>query len=193
MELTEIKSENEPEKAVLISVDTGDLDAEASMNELEELAKTAGAVVLASVIQWREAPSPASYIGSGRLAELAAFCAENPADIVIADGELTPVQVRNIEDACGVRTVDRTTLILDIFAARAKSAEGKIQVELAQLKYMLPRLTGQGKSLSRLGGGIGTRGPGETKLETDRRHIRRRIEKLNDNLEKIKKTPPCNA
>lgn len=187
MELTEIKSENESEKAVLISVDTGDLDAEASMNELEELAKTAGAVVLASVIQRREAPSPASYIGSGRLAELAAFCAANPADIVIADGELTPVQVRNIEDACGVRTVDRTTLILDIFAARAKSAEGKIQVELAQLKYMLPRLTGQGKSLSRLGGGIGTRGPGETKLETDRRHIRRRIEKLNDNLEKIKK------
>ena len=164
MELTEIKSENEPEKAVLISVDTGDLDAEASMNELEELAKTAGAVVLASMIQRREAPSPASYIGSGRLAELAAFCAANPTDIVIADGELTPVQVRNIEDACGVRTVDRTTLILDIFAARAKSAEGKIQVELAQLKYMLPRLTGQGKSLSRLGGGIGTRGPGESKL-----------------------------
>lgn len=187
MDLIEIKSEKESEKAVLISVDTGDFDAQASMLELAELAKTAGAEVLAEVIQKRESPSASSYIGSGRLAELKEFCMTNEADLIIADGELSPVQVRNLEDACGVRVVDRTTLILDIFAARARSAEGKIQVELAQLQYLLPRLAGQGKSLSRLGGGIGTRGPGETKLETDRRHIRRRIEHLNENLDKIQK------
>lgn len=115
------------------------------------------------------------------------FCKNNEVDIIIADSELTPVQVRNIEDAADVKVVDRTTLILDIFAKRARSAEGKIQVELAQLKYSLPRLSGQGKSLSRLGGGIGTRGPGETKLESDRRHIRRRIQYLNENLDKIEK------
>lgn len=187
MEFTETQKDTAPERAVLISVDTGDFDANASINELEELAVTAGAEVLAAIIQRREAPSPASYIGSGRLAELVGFCRTNEPDIIIADGELSPVQVRNIEDACGVRTVDRTALILDIFAARARSAEGKIQVELAQLKYLLPRLSGQGKSLSRLGGGIGTRGPGETKLETDKRHIRRRIEHLNASLEKIRK------
>lgn len=172
---------------MLISVDTGDFDAQASMLELAELAKTAGAEVLAEVIQKRESPSASSYIGSGRLAELKEFCLTNEADLIIADGELSPVQVRNLEDACGVRVVDRTTLILDIFAARARSAEGKIQVELAQLQYLLPRLAGQGKNLSRLGGGIGTRGPGETKLETDRRHIRRRIEHLNESLAKIQK------
>lgn len=172
---------------MLISVDTGDFDAQASMLELAELAKTAGAEVLAEVIQKRESPSASSYIGSGRLAELKEFCLTNEADLIIADGELSPVQVRNLEDACGVRVVDRTTLILDIFASRARSAEGKIQVELAQLQYLLPRLAGQGKNLSRLGGGIGTRGPGETKLETDRRHIRRRIEHLNESLAKIQK------
>lgn len=187
MEFSEIQADTAPEKAVLISVDTGDFDADASINELEELAKTAGAEVLAAIVQRREAPSPSSYIGSGRLAQLVEFCRNNEVDIIIADGELSPVQIRNIEDACSVRTVDRTALILDIFAARARSAEGKIQVELAQLKYLLPRLSGQGKSLSRLGGGIGTRGPGETKLETDKRHIRRRIEHLNESLEKIRK------
>lgn len=145
MEFTETQKDTAPERAVLISVDTGDFDANASINELEELAVTAGAEVLAAIIQRREAPSPASYIGSGRLAELVGFCRTNEPDIIIADGELSPVQVRNIEDACGVRTVDRTALILDIFAARARSAEGKIQVELAQLKYLLPRLSGQGK------------------------------------------------
>lgn len=187
MEFTENKNDTKLEKAVLISVDTGDFDAEASVAELEELAKTAGAEVLAAIVQRREAPSPSSYIGSGRLAQLVEFCRSNDVDIIIADGELSPVQVRNIEDACNVRTVDRTALILDIFAARARSAEGKIQVELAQLKYLMPRLSGQGKSLSRLGGGIGTRGPGETKLETDKRHIKRRIDHLNDSLEKIRK------
>ena len=187
MDFIETRQDAAPEKAVLLSVDTGDFDADASVNELEELAKTAGAEVLAVVVQRREAPSPSTYVGSGRLAQLVAFCGSHEVDLLIADGELSPVQVRNIEDACGVRTIDRTALILDIFAARARSAEGKIQVELAQLKYLLPRLSGQGKSLSRLGGGIGTRGPGETKLETDRRHIRRRIEHLNDSLEKIRK------
>lgn len=185
--LTQIKEENEYERALLISVDTGDFDAEISANELTELAKTAGAEVVGIMIQKREAPSAASYVGSGRLAEIRDFCAANEIELVIADGELTPVQARNIENAADARVVDRTMLILDIFAQRARSAEGKIQVELAQLKYSLPRLTGKGISLSRLGGGIGTRGPGETKLETDKRHIRRRIQYLNESLQKLEK------
>lgn len=180
-------NEEKTEKALLISVDTGEFDAEVSINELAELADTAGAEVLGMMIQKREAPSGASFVGTGRLAEITEFCHNNDVDLVIADGELSPVQVRNIEDAAGVRVVDRTTLILDIFAKRARSAEGKIQVELAQLKYSLPRLSGQGTSLSRLGGGIGTRGPGETKLESDKRHIRRRIQYLKEDLDKIEK------
>ena len=175
------------EKALLISVDTGEFNAQASVSELSELADTAGAEVLGIMVQKKDAPSVSTFVGMGRLAEIAAFCEANEIDIIIADSELSPVQVKNIEDATGVKAVDRTTLILDIFAKRARSSEGKIQVELAQLKYSLPRLTGQGKSLSRLGGGIGTRGPGETKLESDRRHIRRRIEYLNESLEKIEK------
>lgn len=180
-------NEEKTEKALLISVDTGEFDAEVSINELAELADTAGAEVLGMMIQKREAPSGASFVGTGRLNEITEFCHNNDVDLVIADGELSPVQVRNIEDATGVRVVDRTTLILDIFAKRARSAEGKIQVELAQLKYSLPRLSGQGTSLSRLGGGIGTRGPGETKLESDKRHIRRRIQYLKEDLDKIEK------
>lgn len=180
-------NEEKTEKALLISVDTGEFDAEVSINELAELADTAGAEVLGMMIQKREAPSGASFVGTGRLAEITEFCRNNDVDLIIADGELSPVQVRNIEDAAGARVVDRTTLILDIFAKRARSAEGKIQVELAQLKYSLPRLSGQGTSLSRLGGGIGTRGPGETKLESDKRHIRRRIQFLKENLDKIEK------
>ncbi len=180
-------NEEKTEKALLISVDTGEFDAEVSINELAELADTAGAEVLGMMIQKREAPSGASFVGAGRLNEITEFCQNNDVDLVIADGELSPVQVRNIEDATGVRVVDRTTLILDIFAKRARSAEGKIQVELAQLKYSLPRLSGQGTSLSRLGGGIGTRGPGETKLESDKRHIRRRIQFLKEDLDKIEK------
>ena len=179
--------EKETEKALLISVDTGEFDAEVSINELAELADTAGAEVAGMMVQKRDSPSAATFVGSGRLYEIMQFCKNNEVDIIIADSELTPVQVRNIEDAADVKVVDRTTLILDIFAKRARSAEGKIQVELAQLKYSLPRLSGQGKSLSRLGGGIGTRGPGETKLESDRRHIRRRIQYLNENLDKIEK------
>lgn len=184
---TNINSGDEEEKALLISVDTGEFDAEVSAAELEELASTAGARVLACMIQKREAPTASSYVGAGRLREISDFCGSNDVDLIIADGELSPVQVRNIEDSTGVRVIDRTTLILDIFAKRARSAEGKIQVELAQLKYSLPRLTGKGTSLSRLGGGIGTRGPGETKLETDKRHIRRRIQYLNESLDKIER------
>jgi len=183
----EINTENKTEQALLISVDTGDFDADASIEELAELAKTAGAYVQGMMIQKRGTPVGATYVGAGRLAEIAQFCRANETDIIIADGELTPVQVRNIEDETDVRVVDRTTLILDIFAKRAVSAEGKVQVELAQLKYALPRLTGKGTSLSRLGGGIGTRGPGETKLETDRRHIRRRIQFLSESLAKMEK------
>lgn len=185
MEETNFKKKSE--RALLISVDTGEFDAEASINELSELAKTAGAEVVGMMVQKKAAPSASSFVGSGRLGQIAGFCKSNDIDIIIADSELSPVQVRNIEDFTDVKVVDRTTLILDIFAGRAHSAEGKIQVELAQLKYSLPRLSGQGKNLSRLGGGIGTRGPGETKLESDKRHIRRRIQYLNENLDKIEK------
>lgn len=176
-----------PESALLVGVDSGDFDCEESFSELAELAKTAGAEVQAKVTQKREKPDAATYIGSGRLEEIKDFCRDNETDLLIFDTELTPSQQRNIEDITGIRVIDRTELILDIFAARARSGEGKLQVELAQLKYSLPRLGGKGTSLSRLGGGIGTRGPGETKLETDRRHIRRRIKSLEDDLEALSK------
>ena len=168
-------------------MDSGDFDCEESLSELAELAKTAGAEVQAKVTQKREKPDAATYIGRGRLEEIKDFCRDNETDLLIFDTELTPSQQRNIEDITGIRVIDRTELILDIFAARARSGEGKLQVELAQLKYSLPRLGGKGTSLSRLGGGIGTRGPGETKLETDRRHIRRRIKSLEDDLEALSK------
>ena len=172
---------------MLVGVDLGEYDCEASLDELEELAKTAGAEVEARVTQRRETPDSATFIGSGRLKEIKNFCADNDVDLLIFDSELTPSQQRNIEDITDVRVVDRTQLILDIFAARARSGEGKLQVELAQLKYLLPRLGGKGTSMSRLGGGIGTRGPGETKLESDRRHIRRKIQKLQQELEDVRK------
>lgn len=184
--LIEIK-DNETERALLISVDTGEFNAKASIEELAQLALTAGAEVEGMMVQKRPSVSVSTFVGTGRLEEICSFCENNEIDIIIADGELTPVQVRNLEDKAGVRVIDRTTLILDIFAGRARSAEGKIQVELAQLKYSLPRLSGKGTGLSRLGGGIGTRGPGETKLETDKRHIRRRIQFLNAELDKIEK------
>ena len=180
-------SENDRERAFLIALDTGTDDAEASMNELFELAKTGGAEVVSYAIQKRQSPEAATFLGSGMLSDIADFCHNNEIDLIICDSELSPVQVRNIENITGVRTVDRTTLILDIFASRARSSEGKLQVELAQLKYSLPRLGGKGTALSRLGGGIGTRGPGETKLETDRRHIRRRIDTLRNELDKVEK------
>lgn len=175
------------EKALLVTVDTGDFDVESSQDELEELAKTAGAEVLGRMSQKRDSPDNATYVGTGRLEEIRQFCEMNDIDLILVDGELSPSQLRNIEAETDIRVVDRTTLILDIFAARARSSEGKLQVELAQLKYALPRLTGKGVSLSRLGGGIGTRGPGETKLETDRRHIRRKIHNVEEELRAIEK------
>ncbi len=176
-----------PQRAALVALDTGEYDVEVSLAELEELANTAGAEVIVSVVQRRDAPDKATCIGAGRLKELANFCAENEVDLVIFDRELSGSQLRNIEDIVDVRVIDRTTLILDIFAQRAVSSEGKLQVELAQLRYRLPRLAGLGTELSRLGGGIGTRGPGETKLETDRRHIRRRITALEEELAELER------
>ena len=183
MELYE--NEQKQETAVLVSVDTGEFNIESSLLELTELAKTAGAEVIGEITQKRESLDSATYIGKGKLEELSEFCEMNEPDLIIIDGELSPSQQRNIENITDVRVIDRTTLILDIFAMRALSGEGKLQVELAQLKYTLPRLSGKGAALSRLGGGIGTRGPGETKLETDRRHIRRRISALEDNLKEL--------
>ena len=183
----DLVNEDKKETALLIAVDTGDYDADVSRQELCELADTAGAEVVAQMTQKRDTIEGATYVGKGRLSEIAEFCENNDVDVIIADGELSPVQVRNIEDATDTRVVDRTTLILDIFAGRAQSKEGKLQVELAQLKYSLPRLTGKGTSLSRLGGGIGTRGPGETKLETDRRHIRRRIQYIKNELDDVER------
>lgn len=176
-----------PEVAMLVGIDMDTYDAEVSIDELEELARTAGAVVCAKTLQKRDRPDSATYVGSGKLEEIKEFAEANDVDLLIFDGELTPSQQRNIERETDIRVIDRTTLILDIFAARARSGEGKIQVELAQLKYSLPRLGGKGTQMSRLGGGIGTRGPGETKLESDRRHIRRRIQSLEEDLREIAK------
>ncbi len=174
-------------RAVLVTVDTGEFDAEMSVKELSELARTAGAETAAVVIQKRPSPDTATYIGSGRLEQLRGEAEMAGADLLIFDCELTANQTRNIEQITDIRVIDRTTLILDIFAMRAASAEGRIQVELAQQKYRLAHLAGKGVQLSRLGGGIGTRGPGETKLETDRRHIRTRIGQLEDELEQIRR------
>lgn len=175
----------EQERAVLVSVDTGEFDVDSSLRELTELARTAGAEVICEMTQKREAPEAGTYLGKGKLQELSDFCEAEKPDLIIIDGELSPAQQKNIETITDVRVIDRTTLILDIFAGRALSGEGKLQVELAQLKYALPRLGGKGASMSRLGGGIGTRGPGETKLETDRRHIRRRISALSEDLKEL--------
>lgn len=178
---------DEKERCILVSVDTGYFDAELSINELEQLAETAGAEIYGKMIQKRDKPENTTYIGEGKLYELRDMCKSAEIDLLIFDGELTPSQQRNIEYFTDVRTIDRTTLILDIFALNARTGEGKLQVELAQLKYMLPRLSGKGTSMSRLGGGIGTSGPGESKLESDRRHIRRRIKSLEDSLENVVK------
>lgn len=177
-----IETELKPERALLISLDTGEYDAESSLLELGELAKTAGADPAFTLLQKRPAPDSATCLGSGMAREAAELVKREGLDLVIFDRELTPTQTRNLEELCGVRVIDRTLLILDIFAQRAQSREGKLQVELAQLKYLLPRLSGQGTAMSRLGAGIGTRGPGETKLETDRRHIRRRVSSLKEQL-----------
>lgn len=185
MELYE--NEEKIQRALLVSVDTGEYDADASLDELFELTESAGAEPVASIMQKKEKPDTATCVGSGRLQEITEYCTANEIDLIIFDRELTPTQIRNIEAQTDVRVIDRTMLILDIFAQRARSKEGKLQVELAQLQYMLPRLTGKGVEMSRLGGGIGTRGPGETKLETDKRHIRRRMETIKEQLSDVEK------
>ena len=184
----ELKSNEEKiTRALLVSVDTGEYDAQASLEELFELVKSAGAEPVFSVTQNLNKVETATYVGTGKLAEITEICNAQEIDLIVADSELSPTQIKNMEAETDVRVIDRTTLILDIFAQRARSKEGKLQVELAQLKYMLPRLTGKGIAMSRLGGGIGTRGPGETKLETDRRHIRRRMETLKEELADLEK------
>lgn len=182
-----IETEAKRPRVLLAAVDTGEYDAEQSLDELEELADTAGADTAARIIQKRPAFDSATCISPGRLEEMAQLCQSGDIDQIIFDHELTATQIRNIEDACGVHTIDRTMLILDIFAQRATTHEGRLQVELAQQRYRLPRLAGMGIQLSRLGGGIGTRGPGETKLETDKRHIRTRISNLSAELKEIEK------
>ncbi len=179
------ENQEREERAILVCVDTGEYDAERSLDELEELAKSAGATVISRVIQKKPSFDPATVMGSGRLLEVAEFVKANDISAVIFDNELSPAQQKNVEREMDTKVIDRTTLILDIFAQRARSSEGRLQVELAQLRYRLPRLMGLGTSLSRLGGGIGTRGPGETKLESDRRHIRRRIHALEEQLEEL--------
>ena len=181
------ENKEEKEIAVLVGADCGEYDAESSIAELEELAKSADAEVAATVLQKRERPNPATYVGEGKLSEIKEQCEQLEADVLIFDCELTPSQQRNIENFTDLKVVDRTELILDIFARRARSSEGKLQVELAQLNYRISRLGGQGKMLSRLGGGIGTRGPGESKLESDKRHIRRRIYALERELKEVEK------
>lgn len=173
-------------RAILVGLQTRE-DITHSMDELEGLAEADGVEVIGRVIQSLERPNTATFIGKGKVEELAEMCANMEADTVIFNDELSGVQLRNLEEAVGVRVIDRTILILDIFADRATSREGKLQVELAQLQYRMPRLTGFGKSLSRLGGGIGTRGPGEKKLETDRRHIAGRIDDIKAELKKMNK------
>ena len=161
-------------------------EAEESLDELVQLAVSAGAEVQGRLLQSRDSAVAATLIGSGKVRELADLVAASQAESVIFDCDLTPTQQRNLEKALDVKVLTRTQLILDIFASRARTREGRLQVELAQLKYMLPRLTGQGIALSRLGGGIGTRGPGETKLETDRRRIARRIRKVEEDIEGVR-------
>ncbi len=175
------------ERAVIAAVDTGEYDIDNSIEELRALCETAGAVVVGEIVQRRGAPDNYGYLGAGKLAETRDLCERLDADVLVVDAELSGTKLRNIENAVGVDVVDRTTLILDIFARAASSAEGKLQVELAQLNYRLPRLQGAGTALSRLGGGIGTRGPGETKLESDRRYIRSRVSMLKSRLEEVEK------
>ena len=182
------ETEQEIEKVILVAVCSNpNQDPEESLDELEELVKTAGATVVGRMIQNLEHASSATYIGSGKVEELKDLIWETEATAVVCDDELTPAQYKNLEDELDVKVMDRTLIILDIFAGRAKTAEGKIQVELAQLRYRASRLVGLGASLSRLGGGIGTRGPGEKKLEMDRRLIRERISRLKKELKDVER------
>ena len=183
--MTVTEQNNAPVKTILAALDNGSYNVEASVDELEELAKTANAEVVAKVIQKRPSADSATVLGEGKIEEIAGLAESLEAELLVFDTELTASEIRNIEEVVNIRVIDRTMLILDIFAGRAVTNEGKLQVELAQLRYRLPRLMGIGRSLSRLGGGIGTRGPGEKQLETDKRHIRRRIEKLEEELREL--------
>ncbi|MFB3855044.1 MAG: GTPase HflX [Vicinamibacterales bacterium] len=177
------------ERAALVGLVTGGLrrvDAERSLEELAGLASAAGAEVALRVLQEKARPDASTFLGSGKLATLAAAVSEAEVDLVVFDNELTPAQLRNLESRIERKVLDRTQLILDIFARRARTREGRLQVELAQLRYLLPRLVGAGLAMSRLGGGIGTRGPGETKLETDRRRIRQRIASISAEIENVR-------
>ena len=193
MEVRSTPAEGDPdpiEKALLIGLVSGAAGrskAECSIAELGQLAESAGARVVGQVVQERKRPDPATLIGRGKVEDVARVSDESGADVLMFDDELSPAQQRNLEAAVGRKTLDRTQLILDIFARRARSREGRLQVELAQLDYMLPRLAGKGVMLSRLGGGIGTRGPGETKLETDRRRIRQRIQAVRREIDKVRR------
>lgn len=175
-----------PERAILVGVHGPNSGRDPQMEELARLADSAGGVIVGTLVQHRGKPVPATFLGKGKVQELRRLCEEATADLVIADHELTPVQQRNLEDALELKVIDRTALVLDIFARRAQTHEGRLQVELAQMTYLLPRLAGRSPMLSRLGGGIGTRGPGETKLEVDRRRIRRRITDLRRQIGEIR-------
>ena len=193
MELTELTlQQNTQERAVLVGLNADCFSQEQTANdeslrELEELLQTAGGICTGKVLQNRHTPDPHSFIGEGKAMEVRALVESTESTMVIFDNELSPGNIRALEELIGVTVLDRSSLILDIFAQRAKTKEGRLQVELAQYKYLLPRLSGMGASLSRQGGGIGTRGPGETKLESDRRHIRERIDRLEDELEQVRK------
>ena len=181
-----------PEKTILAGLDAGvftrtETATESSMDELEALLETAGGVCVGRLLQSRSAPDPHSFLGEGKAEELRQAVEATDADMVIFDNDLSPSQIRSLEKITGVTVIDRSALILDIFAQRAKTKEGRLQVELAQYQYLLPRLSGMGASLSRQGGGIGTRGPGETRLETDRRHIRERIARLRAELKEVRR------
>lgn len=184
-ELYEIREVQD--RVILLAADTGDADTQACLDELEELVKTAGGITLGRVVQNREQIHPGTYFGKGKLLEVKELLWEKEADGVVCDDELSPAQLKNLEEVLDCKVMDRTMVILDIFASRASTREGKLQVELAQLRYRAARLAGLGRSLSRLGGGIGTRGPGESKLEIDRRRIHERISVLKEELKDVER------
>ncbi|MFR8736488.1 MAG: GTPase HflX [Butyricicoccus sp.] len=198
MPFTNQTEEKQIERAVLVGLScpsfNTDQDAdERTMDELRALAETAGAEAVAMTLQRRPAPDARTFIGEGKAEEVKQLAEMNDASLILFDNELSPSQMSNLEELTGRTVLDRSALILDIFAQRARTGEGKLQVELAQYQYILPRLAGMGKAMSRLGGGIGTRGPGESKLESDRRHIRSRIDKLRRDLEQVRQVRPCSA
>ena len=181
-----------PDKAILAGLDAAvfsreETATESTLEELKALLETAGGTAVGMLLQARPAPDPHSFLGEGKVEELRQAVEATGANMVIFDNDLSPSQIRTLEDMTGATVIDRSALILDIFAQRAKTREGRLQVELAQYQYLLPRLSGMGRSLSRQGGGIGTRGPGETRLESDRRHIRTRISRLQQELKEVRR------